>query len=106
MRKPSEHINKLAARDQFALLNYTQANYAESGLSDVEFAVKAATALALKVTAHNVRGAREVFDLPSNREVQRAAAKQPHTRLEKMEARLECLERLARELGWAVPHYE
>jgi hypothetical protein len=106
MRKSPEHVNKLTARDQFALLNYVQANYAASQLSDVAFAEKAAAALALKVTAHNVRGAREVFDLPSNTLAAREAAKQPYTRLERVEARLETLERMARELGWPVPHYE
>ena len=105
-RKAPIAINKLTAREQFQLLNHVQTNYAASKLSDREFAAQASEALGFPVTRHNVAGAREVFDIPSTLVAKREEAKQPRTRLERVEARLERLENLARELGWPVCKFD
>ncbi len=101
-RKTPESINRLTLSQQFALLKYMEQNYVQSKLFDTEFAAKATNDLGFPITTGNIQGCREALGMKSNRDLQREENKRPKNRLEEIEARLEKLEALAKELGWKI----
>lgn len=94
-------VTRLTIKEQFLLNNFVQAEYAKSGLLDTEFAEKAAGFLSIPhINRNHVASAREVFDLPSNRDVARAEKKAaaPAQDLAPLEKRLDTLEAQVRKL--------
>lgn len=102
-RKSPERINRLSAKMQWDLMNYVKESYAQSGLTDGAFAKQAEKDLGFPLTAHNVAGARETFDIPSNVWAAREAAssRDPSAVMQ----RLSALERIVHALEQRVQVY-
>jgi hypothetical protein len=65
-------VRKLNLREQHIFNNFLVAEYAKTGMYDGEFAKLATEKLGFEITAFNVQGAREAFNIPSTRETMRA----------------------------------
>lgn len=92
-------VKRLTLKEQHALNTFVQAEFVKSNLTDVEFAEKAAGFLSLKgINARHVGSAREIFDIPSNRDAARAVAKTEKADLGPVEKRLDTLEAQVRKL--------
>lgn len=78
-------VNRLSAKDSFRVSTYVQENYVAAGLSDIAFAKKASEDLGIHLTAHNIAGARLIFDLPSTRLAEKPSS-DPGIRRELQEA--------------------
>lgn len=77
----------LPRKDVFRLTTLVQAEYATSGLSDVEFAAYAAVQLEVpQINQNHVQGVRRDFDIPSN------LAKMPGGWKQALERRLKAVE--------------
>ena len=63
---PAKPRHSLSMTQQFELIKLVQAEYATSGLNDVEFAQHASSKLGFVVTNSNVGGVRHQFNIESN----------------------------------------
>ena len=63
---------KPTARESFQLGELVREGYSESGLTDIAFAALASEKLGFPVSPSSVGTARNIFGLPSNRDVARA----------------------------------
>lgn len=97
--EPERKVKRLTLKEQHALNTFVQAEYVKSNLTDVEFAEKAAGFLSLQgINARHVGSAREIFDIPSNRDAARAIAKTEKADFSPIEKRLDTLEAQVRKL--------
>ena len=90
-------VHKLAMAEQFKLMKFVEAEYVKADANDSEFAATAQEILGFKVTNHNVAGVRRALGIESTldrraREAKERKTAEPQTRLDKLEARLACLE--------------
>lgn len=94
-------VVRLSLKQQFSLNNFVQAEYAASGLTDVEFSAKASEFLNLPgINARHIGSAREIFSLPSNRDVSRQASLPgiDESRVSLLDERLTSVEKQIRKL--------
>ena len=92
--------NKLTMAQQFELIKYVQEHYESAGKYDPEFASQAEQALGFVVTAGNIQGVREQFNIQSTLARQRAETPElVIKRIEKLEQQVakltQALEQLA-----------
>jgi len=101
MSEPKKTVRRLTLKEQFALNNFVNAEYATSGLTDVEFSAKASEFLNLPgINARHIGSAREIFSLPSNRDVSRQASLPgiDESRVSLLDERLTSVEKQIRKL--------
>lgn len=103
-------IRRLTLKEQHTLNNFVQGEYVPSKLTDVAFAVRASEFLNLPgINARHIASAREIFDIPSNRDVERVEKRvAPSLDLSPIEDRLLTLEKQVRKLfarTEEAPHY-
>lgn len=97
-------IKRLSLKEQHALNGFIEKEYVNSKLTDVEFAEKASTFLSLPgVNARHIASSREIFSIPSNRDVARveklqAVSPEHATRLDSFDKRLTTTEAQIRKL--------
>jgi adenylate kinase family enzyme len=100
--EPERKVKRLTLKEQHALNTFVQAEYVKSTLTDVEFSEKAAAFLSLPgINARHVGSAREIFDIPSNRDLARLEKKSAvavSADLGPIEKRLDTLEAQVRKL--------
>lgn len=58
--------NRLTVANNFKLLTLIKEGFTESGLTDADFAVRAAKELGFEVTIGNITHSRVVLDIPAN----------------------------------------
>jgi len=90
-RKSPEQINRLDRKMARQLEDYVFKHYVEAATTDVAFAKTAGEALGFPCTAHNVAGARELFDIPSTSHRAHSAA-DTDGRIASLERRFAALE--------------
>ena len=94
-------VVRLSLKQQFSLNNFVQAEYAASGLTDAEFSAKASEFLNLPgINARHIGSAREIFSLPSNRDLSRQASLPgiDESRVSLLDERLTSVEKQVRKL--------
>jgi hypothetical protein len=96
----SRTTNKLQLANQFRLNQYTIENYESAGLHDPEFAQKATADLGFVVTAGNIQGIREAFNIKSTLARKRDEAPALLIeRIEKLERQVQKLIEIVRSIG-------
>jgi len=94
-------VVRLSLKQQFSLNNFVQAEYAASGLTDVEFSAKASEFLNLPgINARHIGSAREIFGLVSNRDISRQVSLPgiDESRVSLLDERLTSVEKQIRKL--------
>lgn len=67
--RTSRSNNHLSMKQKFDLMELVRKEYVAKRLTDTEFATYAAERLGVRITAGNVSGARDAFQIPSSREM-------------------------------------